>query len=146
MHTLYDDVMVGSALLASSLYALSSLAPRMFRRGLTWSSAVLLRLVPWIPGLDRMALRLASAASAPATGSCGGCANCGPAPGLGDPAAQNFGGAAVQTHERAAGQAADQTVGQTSALPARQKLEQRVGQAAPDEIRIPVSTIGKRRL
>ncbi len=95
MHAL-DDVLVGSILLASGLYALVSLGPRSFRRRLSATVAALLRFAPRIPGLQRLALRLEAAAAAPATGACGGCDNCGSEPARPGPAARQAGGPEVR--------------------------------------------------
>jgi hypothetical protein len=95
MHGL-DELLVGSILLASSLYTLVYLGPRWFKRRLSATAAALLRLAPRIPGLQRLALRLEAAAAAPATGACGGCENCGPAPAPPGSAVGQAGGAEIR--------------------------------------------------
>jgi hypothetical protein len=80
MHSLLDGFLVGSALLASAVYAVTALGPRALRaRGLAALANGSSRL-PGVFGGGILAQRLRSAAAAAAAadrGACGGCANCG---------------------------------------------------------------------
>jgi hypothetical protein len=82
MHGVIDDFLVGSALLASALYAVAALGPRPVRRRLLSGLAAALALAAPIPGVGRLAGRLERAAAAKAA-ACGGCGGCTPAPAVG---------------------------------------------------------------
>ena len=76
MNGIMDNVLVGLALLASALYVLSSLGPRSLRFRLL---AAMSRSVARLPGLRRVAQRLAAAAGR-AAGPGGGCNSCSSSP------------------------------------------------------------------
>jgi hypothetical protein len=121
-----DDLAVALAILVSVIYALLALGPRALRaRLLAGSGELLLRLPRRFAGLSGLGLRLRDAARGmalgKAPGACGGCDSCGSGTAAG-------GGAA------GAGGAAEDVAG--AAMGA--------GPAAPPEVRIPLSKIGRR--
>jgi hypothetical protein len=77
MHSFFDDLVVGLVLLASVIYAVYSLGPRLLRRRLLAAASTLLRRLPKFLGLHDVALRLDTVARTKADGACGGCDNCG---------------------------------------------------------------------
>ncbi len=78
MNKFLDYSLVAVLLLASALYALTSLGPRSLRPRLLAAFARLLARAPAIPGLRGMAQRLLRASTAKGQGACGGCESCGP--------------------------------------------------------------------
>lgn len=73
MRALLDESLVGLVVLASILYALSSLGPRALRARIMAGTAAVLRRMPRTLGLGGLAQRLHSAASVKSKGACGGC-------------------------------------------------------------------------
>jgi hypothetical protein len=116
-----DGALVGIVIAASAGYAVYSLGPRALRRRLLTVAAAALQRLPAALGLRGLGLRLGAGTSA-ATGSCGGCDSCGAAA-QGTPPADSA----------AAGVAAAGADGA------------RAGGARPPEIRVPLSSIGRRR-
>ncbi len=78
MNGLLDGILVGSALLASAVYALTALGPRAWRaRGLAALAQGTSRLPGFLGGgAFAQRLRATAAAAAAARSACGGCANC----------------------------------------------------------------------
>jgi hypothetical protein len=111
---LLDECLVGGALLASIIYAVIALGPRNLKRGVALRAAAWVRSVPAMPGLRALSRRLETAAAVKRAGACGGCDECGAA----TPASSTS--------------ALSSTSAPASAGPTKA------------EIRIPVSTIGKR--
>jgi hypothetical protein len=77
MRVIVDELLVGTALLASAGYALVALGPRALRPWLLSHTAALLRRVSGQAGVQRIAQRLQAAAAAKAAGACGSCGSCG---------------------------------------------------------------------
>jgi len=75
MHSVLDDLLVGTVLLASVVYATYSLGPKTLRRRLMRGAVTLLRKLPGVLHLQSTAQRL-EASSLTAGGSCGGCDSC----------------------------------------------------------------------
>jgi hypothetical protein len=125
-----DDLAVALAILASVIYALLALGPRALRARLLAGSGALLLRLPRFARLSGLGLRLRNAgrgiSGSKAGGACGGCDSCGSetAPG-GTPGARGTAADVAGTGARGAG-----VVGS--------------GPAAPPEVRIPLSKIGRR--
>jgi hypothetical protein len=77
MSTLFDNLLVGGAILISSIYAVAKLGPRTLRRRMLAALSRWLAVAPSFLGLGRVSKSLASAATDKAQGACGGCDNCG---------------------------------------------------------------------
>jgi hypothetical protein len=78
LNKVLDYSLVTVLLLASALYAMTSLGPRSLRPRLLAVFARLLAHAPAILGLRGMAQRLLQASTAKGQGACGGCDNCAP--------------------------------------------------------------------
>jgi hypothetical protein len=85
MNSVLDNSLVGVALLASAVYAISSLGPRTLRRRLFAGLSQLTARAPRFLGLGRIAQRFAAAANGKAQGACGGCDSCGSEPAASEP-------------------------------------------------------------
>jgi len=79
MNGIIDNALVGLALLASALYALTSLGPRSLRFRLLAAMSRWVSRFPGILGMRRVAQRLAAAAGR-AAGAGGGCNSCSSSP------------------------------------------------------------------
>jgi hypothetical protein len=77
MNTLLDNLLVGSTILLSALYAVAKLGPRSLRTRMLGALSRRMAAAPSFLGLGRLSKSLASAAAGKAQGVCGGCENCG---------------------------------------------------------------------
>lgn len=76
MNKIIDNSLVGLALLASAVYAVSALGPKGVRKRMWGTLAHLAALAPRFMRLDRIARRLDEAAAGKNSGACGGCGSC----------------------------------------------------------------------
>jgi hypothetical protein len=72
-----DNSLVGLALLASAVYAVSALGPKGLRKRMWGALAHLVAIAPRFMRLGRIARRLDEAAAGKTAGACGGCGSCG---------------------------------------------------------------------
>jgi uncharacterized protein DUF6587 len=77
MNAVFDEFLVGAALLASLGYALAKLGPKLWRKRILEALGQVLRSAPAFLKLGGVAQRL-DAASGKNQSACGGCDNCGP--------------------------------------------------------------------
>jgi len=85
MNSVFDNSLVGIALLASAVYAISALGPRTLRRRLLAALSRAAARMPRFLGSGRIAQRFAAAANGKAQGACGGCDSCGSEPAASEP-------------------------------------------------------------